>query len=44
VKRVFVCGAFWLKSGLFLTKIRILNFDCFAKGGREIGESFIPVN
>jgi hypothetical protein len=29
---------------LFLTKIRILNFDCFAKGGREIGESFIPAS
>jgi hypothetical protein len=29
---------------LFLMKIRTLSFDCFAKGGREIGESFIPAS
>jgi len=27
-------GTFWTKSELFLTKIRILNFDCRASCGR----------
>jgi hypothetical protein len=27
-------GTFWLKSELFLTKIRTLNFDCRASRGR----------
>jgi len=30
----FAGGAFWLKSELFLTKIRTLNFDCRASRGR----------
>ena len=25
--KIYDCGAFWLKSELFLTKIRIANFD-----------------
>ena len=28
-------GAFWLKSELFLTKIRTANFDCRASRGRN---------
>jgi hypothetical protein len=28
-------GAFWLKSELFLTKIRTANFENFARAGRE---------